>query len=227
MIARLKCGQVSRLRVRGDLRRKLSWWLHKLRKLSTPSSFFFTEQPLTPVMCSDASGEDGWGVCAMGFHIVGRWPPRWRQSADKSARSMLYLELLPPVVGEIVLGRLFPKQVWCAALDNSGAAFVLNKLSCGCPFSLELLSRLSDSLAVNRAGFLAGHAHREKNQHTDDLTHLMTPELWSQVLSSVQHSKAQKDEVHFVITDVRTGECWAATVAFSRPSDQSVQNVDA
>ena len=226
-IAQLKQGSVSKIRVRGELRQQLSWWLHKLRKLSEPSSFFFTEQPLTPVMCSDASGEDGWGVCAMGFHIVGRWPPRWRQSAGTSARSMLYLELLPPVVGAIVLGRLFQRQVWCAALDNAGAAFVLNKLSCRCPFSLELLRRLADSLAANRAGFLAGHAHREKNQHTDDLTHLMTPALWSQVLHGAQHSKPQKDEVHFVVMDVRTGECWAATVAFSRPSDRFALNVEA
>ena len=163
----------------------------------------------------------------MGYHIVGRWPPRWRQSAGKSARSMLYLELLPPVVGAIVLGRLFRNQVWCAALDNAGAAFVLNKLSCGCPFSLELLRRLADSLAANRAGFLAGHAHREKNQHADALTHLLTSQLWSQVLDGAHHSKPQKDEVHFVITELKSGECWAATVAFSRPSDRGAQSVTA
>ena len=225
-VARLSKEGAKRVRVRGELKRQLSWWLQKLHKVSKPSSFFYPTQPLTPVMCSDASGEDGWGVCAMGFHIVGRWPARWRQSAGVSARSMLYLELLPPVVAAIVLARLIRDKVWCAALDNAGAAFVLNKLSCGCPFALELLRRLADSLAANRAGFIAGHAHRAKNSHTDDLSHVMTSALWAQVLRSVPLSRPHKDEVHFVITELRTGDCWAATIGFTRPSGPSALSVE-
>ena len=101
----MKKDGCARMRVRGDLKRQLSWWLFKLQKLGAATSFFFNQQPRTPVVCSDASGEDGWGVCAMGFHIVGRWPARWRQSAGDTARSMLYMELLPPVVAALVLGR--------------------------------------------------------------------------------------------------------------------------
>ena len=134
---------------------------------------------------------------------------------------MLYLELLPPVVATIVLDRLIDKIVWCSALDNAGAAFVLNKLSCSCPFSLELLRRMADSMAANRAGFLAGHAHREKNSHSDDLSHLMSSALWSQVLESVPLSRPHRDEVHFVVAELRTGDCWAATIGFSRPSGRS------
>ena len=138
---------------------------------------------------------------------------------------MLYLELLPPIVAVIVLARLFKKNVWCAALDNAGAAFVLNKLSCGCPFALELLRRLADSLAANRAGLLAGHAHRAKNSHSDDLSHVMTSSLWSQVLDGAPLARPHRDEVYFVIAELRTGECWAATIGFSRPSRPSVQDV--
>ena len=122
------------------------------------------------------------------------------------------------MVAALVLAQARKDNVWCAALDNAGAAFVLNKLSCGCPYTLELLRRLADCLAANRAGFLAGHAHRDKNTHTDTLSHIMTSALWSQVLQGVPAAFPHKDEVHFVVSNLRTGECWAATVAFSRPS---------
>jgi len=135
-IARMKKDGTTRIRIRGELQRQLFWWLNKLRRLSEPSSFFYNQQPQTPVVCSDASGEDGWGVCTMGFHIVGRWPASWRQSATATARHMLYKELLPPVVAALVLAHARPDNVWCSALDNAGAAFVLNKMSCACPFSL-------------------------------------------------------------------------------------------
>ena len=32
-------------------------------------------------MCSDASGDDGWGACTAGLHVVGPWPEQWRQSS--------------------------------------------------------------------------------------------------------------------------------------------------
>ena len=138
---------------------------------------------------------------------------------------MLYFELLPPVVAAIVLASAKPGTVWCSALDNAGAAFVLNKLSCSCPLALELLRRLADCLAANRAGLIAGHAHRHKNEHCDALSHLMTPSIWSQVLRSATHSRKGRDEVHFVVYDIARKEAWAATVAFARPSPPSAPRV--
>ena len=221
-IARLKRLGLQRTSVRGGLKQQLSWWLGKLRSMRTPTTFFYVRQPSTPVLCSDASGEDGWGVCTMGFHIVGRWPDAWRQSAGDTARHMLYLEILPPVVTMLVLAQARKDNVWCAALDNAGPAFVLNRLSCGCPLTLELLRRLADCLATNHSGLLAGHAHREKNTHTDELSHLMTPSLWQQVLGGVASTRKNKDEVHFVVCNLHTRECFAATVAFTRPFGQRV-----
>ena len=122
----------------------------------------------------------------------------------------------------LVLGHARQGNVWCSALDNAGAAFVLNRLSCGCPLTLELLRRLADCLAANHSGLLAGHAHREKNFHTDELSHVMTPSLWRQVMSGVASGRKGKDEVHFVVCNLHTRECFAATVAFTRPLDQRV-----
>ena len=65
----------------------------------------------------------------MGFHIVGRWEAAWRQSAGATARHMLYLEILPPVVTMLIMSHARKRNVWCVTLDNAGAAFVLNRLS--------------------------------------------------------------------------------------------------
>ena len=77
-IARLKRLGLTQARICGGLKQQLSWWLGKLRSIRSPTTFFYAQQPDTPLLCSDASGEDGWGVCTMGFHIVGNG----RQSGD-------------------------------------------------------------------------------------------------------------------------------------------------
>ena len=64
-----KAGRVS-MPLSGALRQQLQWWARALEP-SKPSSFFWDTCPDTPLMCSDESGEDGWGVCVLGLHIVG------------------------------------------------------------------------------------------------------------------------------------------------------------
>ena len=66
--------------LKGELRAQLHWWYQLLRQKKCMSAKFWTSQPDTPLVCSDASGEDGWGACTCGLHIVGAWPPHWRQS---------------------------------------------------------------------------------------------------------------------------------------------------
>lgn len=220
-IARLKKDGKTRTPIKGELSRQLHWWLNTLQSLRRPTAFFWNVQPDTPVICSDASGDDGWGVCAMGFHIVGPWPDGWRQTFGPDAPHMLFKELLAPVMGTLVLGPSARNNVWCVALDNSGAAYVLNKLSCRCPRTLELLRVLTANLARNDSGLLAGHAHRERNVHCDILSHPLSSTLWSQIIAEAAIVKPHRDEIHFAVLDIRRRECWVATTSFARVSVRS------
>lgn len=222
-ITRMKREGSDSTPIKGELARQLYWWLNTLRSLQQPTAFFWNAQPDTPVICSDASGDDGWGVCAMGYHIVGPWPKGWKQSDGTDAPHMLFKELLPPVMAALILGPSAKGNVWCVAVDNSGAAFVLNKLSCGCPRTIELLRVLTASLTRNHSGLLAGHAHRHRNVHCDILSHPLTPGLWSQIIAAASAAKSHRDEIHFAVLDIRRQQCWVATMSFARASVPSVQ----
>ena len=161
----------------------------------------------------------------MGFHIVGPWPAGWKQSYGRDAPHMLFKELLAPVVGTLVLGSSAKGNVWCVALDNSGAAYVLNKLSSTCPRTLELLRVLTANLARNDSGMLAGHAHRERNVHCDILSHPLTSSMWSQIIAEAPVVKSHRDEIHFAVLDIRRKECWVATTSFARPFVPSARGV--
>ena len=125
-------------------------------------SKFWASQPDTPLVCSDASGDDGWGCCTMGMHIVGTWPQAWRQSGGTRKVGMLFKEVVPPALTTMLLAPMMKDQVLCAALDNAGAAFSVNRLSAtNCDLTTELMKPLSDSLSHGHFALIAGHAHRE------------------------------------------------------------------
>ena len=209
----------------GELKMQLQWWLRTLRAQHLrPSSFFWDMQPDTPLMCSDASGDDGWGACVMGLHIVGPWPKGYRQSDGADAPGMLLKELIPPVVATLLLGQWCPNVVFAAATDNAGVAFVLNSLSCAGPQCLALLQPLADSLAAHHLGLLAGHAHRVHNQHCDDLSHALSSAMWNQVLAGQHVHKPSRLELPFIVHDMQSGECFAATMSFARPSRRGVKH---
>ena len=129
---------------------------------------------------------------------------------------MLYKELVGPVVAALLLAPHIRGKVLCGAFDNAGVAYDLNTLSAGCLQSLQLLRPLADSLAANRVGFLAGHAHRVNNKHTDVLSHSLNRHLWSQVVASAQESRSGRDQLHFVILDMHRKQCMLATISFGR-----------
>ena len=125
-ISRLKRSGDAHIELRGDLKRQLWWWRHKLQSPAELSSFFWNQQPDTPAMVSDASGEDGWGVCTLGYHIVGHWPAHWKQSAGGSVPSMLYKEMVPPVVAALLLAPHMRGKVFCGGFDNAGIVYNLS-----------------------------------------------------------------------------------------------------
>jgi hypothetical protein len=208
----------------GPLKQQLQWWLSALRSRARASSFFWARQPDTPLMVSDASGDDGWGVCVMGLHIVGPWPAGWQQSsASGDSPSMLWKELVGPVVAMLLLARWAPHTVFAAAGDNAGGAFVLNTLSSGCPRVLELLRPLADAMERYHLGVLGGHAHRECNEHADALSHALPASLWRDVAAQEWVRKAGRLELPFVVADTSTGETYAATISFKRASGRRVR----
>ena len=60
-ISRMKARGETHTAIRGLLRSQLKWWFHSLRSETKMMSKFWTTQPDTPLVCSDASGDDGWG----------------------------------------------------------------------------------------------------------------------------------------------------------------------
>ena len=61
-ISRMKNRNEAKTVVRGELRSQLQWWFHTLKNERKMMSKFWTTQPDTPLVCSDASGDDGWGL---------------------------------------------------------------------------------------------------------------------------------------------------------------------
>ena len=209
--------------IRGRLSQQLHWWMHVLKRGPVPSSFFYPARPTMPLICSDASGEDGWGACAMGFHVVGCWPSEWRQSNGPGVPGMLFKELVPVVVMTMLLAPWVDKHtVFASALDNAGAAFVLNSLSCNCPWSMELLKTFVDSLVFHRVGIIADHAYRQFNTHADAMSHAVPSPLWLPLLQQRSVVKHRRMQIDFVVHDMQTGEMFAAAMSFPRLLTQGV-----
>ena len=188
-----------------------------LRQDKGLSSVFFDAQPRTPLCCSDASGEDGWGACAMGLHFVGPWPDAWRQSVGPGVPRVLYKELVAPVLTTVFLAPFLRGSVACCALDNAGTAFAVNSLSARCDRSSTLLQILADTTCDCQLGVIGGHAHRVHNAHTDDLSHALPRFMWQQVVRGAKLRKPHRIELHFAALDVASGECWLATTSLPKP----------
>ena len=154
----------------------------------------------------------------MGLHVVGDWPDEWKQSAGAGVPSMLFKELVPVVIMLLLLAPFNSNKVFAAATDNAGVAFVLNAMSCRCPWSLALLRPLADSLAKHHVGLIAGHAHRRFNEHADDLSHALSADMWRGIRAQARHSKVGRLQFHFVVHDMATKEAFAATMSFPRIS---------
>ena len=147
---------------------------------------------------------------------MGHWPSHWKQSKGAAVPSMLYKEMVPPVIATLLLAPHMRGKVFCGAFDNAGVAYDLNTLSAGCPRTLRLLRPLADSLAANHAGLLAGHAHRTHNAHTDALSHSLNDAMWQDIFASAPVNRSGHDQLHFAILDMRRRECKLATISFGR-----------
>ena len=226
-VSRMKENGLLRTDIDGLLKQQLLWWLTALRTRVSASSFFWDKQPNIPLMVSDASGDDGWGVCVLGLHIVGPWPPGWEQSSGSGlAPSMLWKELVGPTIALLLLARWVPGMVFASAGDNAGGAFVLNSLSCNCPRVLELLRPMTDAMERYHLGLLGGHAHRACNQHADILSHALTAGMWRVLVAQETVHKVGRLELPFVVSDVVSGETYAGTMSFRRATGHGAKRAE-
>ena len=201
----------SIVKIRGKLSSELHWHYNELRSDRWKGVRFWKEAQEMPLVLSDASGEDGWGVCALGLHIFGVWPECMR---GNDAESMLFKETLPPVLTALILAPLLRGKLLCCALDNAGAAYVLNALSCFSASTRALLTPLTDSMVRFRFGLLADHARRHRNAHADALPRAISQATWMRLTHQVR-VPVNKIPFHFVVLDTVTGDCRIAVTYFS------------
>ena len=120
----------------------VQWWVNALRSPRFVGSRIWTgqESPALTLLRSDASGEDGWGACVGSFHIVGPWP------AELLETHMLFKELVPVAIALSLFSGAVPESVFGVAVDNTGAAFAVNKLTCRDSISRRLLQQIASDL---------------------------------------------------------------------------------
>ena len=88
--------------------------------------------------------------------------------------------------------------------------------------SLALLRPLASALASHHLGLLADHSHRERNEHTDDLSHSLTPDVWSHIISQAKLTKPGRMEFHFAIYDTVAKTASLGTMSLPRPTRRVV-----
>lgn len=133
---------------------------------------------------SDASGEDGWGACIGNFHIVGPWPTELRGA------HMLFKELVPVAITLSLLSPVMSESVFGVAVDNTGAAFAVNRLSCRDALSRRLLQQLASDLDEAGHTALAAHVRRHRNVHADAMSHSLVAKEWASICA--QHSSRER-----------------------------------
>ena len=197
----------ARVAIEGPLQRQMSWWRSALRASTFTGSRVWSrsESPVIIPFRSDASGEDGWGACIEGYHIVGPWPAALQDA------HMLFKELLPVVLCLTLWSAAKPESVFGVVIDNTGAMFSVNKMTCRDDISRRLLQQLASALDAGGHTAIASHVRRHRNQHTDDLSHALPGSWWRQIVQSqctTDNAKHRHDWLFpFVIQDLRSGEC--------------------
>ena len=193
--------------IEGALQRQLQWWRNSLKHANFVGSRIWDMQsvPETTLVRSDASGEDGWGACVHGLHFAGPWP---EQLQDEH---MLFKEMVPVTITIALLSAVLPETVFGVAVDNTGVAFAVNKLSCRDRITLRLLQQLTTDLEAGGHTVLGAHIRRHRNEHTDEMSHALRKYLWDKITQRQQFGKRVREGAYwqfpFVAQDLSTGEC--------------------
>ena len=123
----------------------------------------------------------------------------------------MFKELVPVVIALSLLSSVLPESVFGAAVDNTGAAFTLNKLTCRDSIARRLMQQLASTLDAAGHTVLAAHIRRVWNQHADKLSHTLPPSLWLLIEQQQNSRSAARDANYwrfpFVVQCLRTGKC--------------------
>ena len=126
---------------------------------------------------------------------------------------MLFKELVPVVIALSLLSDKIPETVFGSAVDNTGAAFALNSMSCRDKISLRLLQQLAQDLQNGGHTVLASHVRRFRNEHADLLSHSLYPAWWQDI---VRHQKRRQKKSSqnfwlfpFVVQCLQSGDCFS------------------
>ena len=124
---------------------------------------------------------------------------------------MLVLSILAPALSETVFG---------VAVDNTGAAFAINRLSCRDAMSRRLLQQLASDLDAAGHTALAAHVRRHRNVHADDMSHALTSTQWAFVGATHGSRCWKKADKYwlfpFVVQCLSTGACYSAKFRMRR-----------
>ena len=197
----------DRVTIKGAVQRQLQWWLHSLKSDQWVGTRIWDAEasPAQVLVQSDASGEDGWGACVGGFHFVGPWPT---YLADAN---MLFKEMVPVACTISLFAAKLPETVFGVAVDNTGVAFAVNKMSCRDGLTLRLLQQLTSDLDRGGHTVLGAHIRRHRNKHTDAMSHPLTKAIWKKIMSEQQYNKRLSDGSYwlfpFVAQQLATKEC--------------------
>ena len=202
--------KADRVDIRGPLQRQLKWWVSVLSEGQFKGSRVWSgsESPATLLLRSDASGDDGWGACIANFHVVGPWPE------ELLGAHMLFKELLPVAVVVSLLAPMLAEVVFGVAVDNTGAAFAVNRLSCRDDLARRLLQQLASDLDAAGHTALAAHVRRHRNVHADDMSHALQACKWAAIRRQHKSRAPLNADKYwsfpFVVQCLVTGECYSA-----------------
>ena len=91
---------------------------------------------------------------------------------------MLFKEMVPVTVTIALLAPVLREVVFGVAVDNTGVAFAVNKLTCRDRSTSGLLQQTASDLDRHGHTVLGAHVRRARNTHADDLSHALPREMW-------------------------------------------------
>ena len=154
--------------ITAPLRKQFRWWWTILsKKKYHPCPIWFRDEHQDAVLIqSDASGDAGFGFCAAGLHVTGRWSP----SIDALIKNDMFVkETYPTTVAVLLHHRLLLKFIFCNACDNSGVVFRVNCGSCRNPIGRILFQNMTDALASTNGHLLADWNNRQRTAFSKTL----------------------------------------------------------
>ena len=177
-------SNLKKIPISKALRKQLLWWLDILTKRAyRPSQIWFRNEVQDSLLIqSDASGDHGFGFCACGIHVTGRW----RESLGPTIKDDMFTkELIPITIAVLLLYTHLPRHIFGSALDNSGLTSRINCGSCKSPLARRLMTVIADALYDTSSHMIADWNNREQPlaKHADILSKIFSEDEWSSIQS--------------------------------------------